>query len=500
MSQFPRKWLSGAAGAGGKIHFIQAHQKTPTIQSEIPVMAEATGQSYPEPEFSGEVQGTTDPSVIKKTAPLVQVEEVQTTDTTAERLGEVPVLTDTKAIKAAEDIADIQFQLPAVDPVLNSSSDAASGAPLTETLPGQSVGSSILGHQSNHPETMATLPSTEPVATNAQIPLADQSQGDHVEVDAHYLHDNEIDSTLGDEQTSYSTSLSSSVREVYYEHGRRYSAYKNAGYIRPNDEKEVDRLDMFHHVLKLVSNGKLYEAPIPKNVQRVLDIGTGTGIWAIDFADEHPSAEVIGIDIAPIQPPFVPPNCKFEIDDIEEEFTYRRPFDFIHCRYMAYAVKSWPKLVQQIYEHTTPGGFVEFTDFDVIIRSDDGSLEGTTMKTWTETLPQAGRLIGREPCPGPKLEGWVRNAGFTNIVVKVYKLPIGPWPKDPNFKLVGAYYHVTVSQGLEGFTLKLYIDVLKWKYEDVKVLLAEVRKDLNNRSIHGYTTMYKVIAQRPGGR
>jgi len=225
--------------------------------------------------------------------------------------------------------------------------------------------------------------------------------------------------------------------------------------------------------------------------------------------------QVIGIDIAPIQPPFVPPNCKFEIDDIEEEFTYRRPFDFIHCRYMAYAVKSWPKLVQQIYEyvlfpstsyhshviprHTTPGGFVEFTDFDVIIRSDDGSLEGTTMKTWTETLPQAGRLIGREPCPGPKLEGWVRDAGFTNIVVKVYKLPIGPWPKDPNFKLVGAYYHVTVSQGLEGFTLKLYVDVLKWKYEEVQVLLAEVRKDLNNRSIHGYTTMYKVIAQRPRG-
>ncbi|GKT45993.1 uncharacterized protein ColSpa_06174 [Colletotrichum spaethianum] len=28
------------------------------------------------------------------------------------------------------------------------------------------------------------------------------------------------------------------------------------------------------------------------NVGRVLDIGTGTGIWAIDFGDEHPDAEV----------------------------------------------------------------------------------------------------------------------------------------------------------------------------------------------------------------
>jgi len=27
-------------------------------------------------------------------------------------------------------------------------------------------------------------------------------------------------------------------------------------------------------------------------VKRVLDVGTGTGIWAIDFGDEHPEATV----------------------------------------------------------------------------------------------------------------------------------------------------------------------------------------------------------------
>lgn len=148
--------------------------------------------------------------------------------------------------------------------------------------------------------------------------------------------------------------------------------------------------------------------------------------------------------------------------------------------------------------HTAPGGFVEFTDFDLVIRSDDGSLDNTTLKTWTDTLPKAGRMLGREPCPGPFLEQWVRDAGFTNITTKIYKLPIGPWPKNPDMKLVGAYYHVTVSQGVEGFSLRLYMNVLKWSYEELQVLLAKVRKDLNTRSIHSYTAMYKVIAQRPG--
>lgn len=45
-----------------------------------------------------------------------------------------------------------------------------------------------------------------------------------------------------------------------------------------------------------LADGKLHLAPI-KNPHRILDIGTGTGIWAIDMADLYPSAEVVGTDI-----------------------------------------------------------------------------------------------------------------------------------------------------------------------------------------------------------
>jgi methylase of polypeptide subunit release factors len=81
-------------------------------------------------------------------------------------------------------------------------------------------------------------------------------------------------------------------------------------------------IDLQHHLFLLTLDGKLYNAPIqdlPGGLHNVLDIGTGTGIWAIDFgkspnhhshvclltivpASEFPSANVIGIDLSPIQP------------------------------------------------------------------------------------------------------------------------------------------------------------------------------------------------------
>jgi methylase of polypeptide subunit release factors len=55
-------------------------------------------------------------------------------------------------------------------------------------------------------------------------------------------------------------------------------------------------------------NNKLSLAPLQKEPHHVLDLGTGTGVWAIEFALEHPTAVVIGIDLTRIQPELYVPN------------------------------------------------------------------------------------------------------------------------------------------------------------------------------------------------
>lgn len=165
--------------------------------------------------------------------------------------------------------------------------------------------------------------------------------------------DQESDLGYESDRASYaSTSLSSSVRDYLFENGRRYHRFREGRYNFPNDEPEQDREDMKHACVKMLCQDQLFFAPIEDgNLQNILDIGTGTGIWAIEMGDQFPSANVMGIDLSPIQPDWVPANVHFVVDDAESEWVYPEDhFDYIHTRHTVMAIKDWPKLYRTAKE------------------------------------------------------------------------------------------------------------------------------------------------------
>ena len=243
--------------------------------------------------------------------------------------------------------------------------------------------------------------------------------------------------------TSYCSTLRSEAHDYYWEHGRRYHSFGGGRYLLPNDDQELNREDMKHHMWRLVLEGALHLSPIGEHPQKILDIGTGSGIWAMQTADAYPSAEVIGFDISPVQPAWVPPNLHFEVDDLEQEWLWRTDaFDLVHCRFMFMSVRDWPGMLRQAYRVLKPGAYIELAELDL---HPGPAYEGMpippVISKWFRVQGEMLQRQGFDMRIASKFKALLEDAGFESVVEEVRNVPWGRWPKDERMKMIG-YWHL----------------------------------------------------------
>jgi hypothetical protein len=209
-----------------------------------------------------------------------------------------------------------------------------------------------------------------------------------------------------------------------------------------------------------------------------------------DFADQFPSAQVVGTDISPIQPAWVPPNCKFEIDDAQMPWTWSvNHFDFVHIRNLHGSISDWPALYAQCFRHTKPGGLIEELEFDIATKSDNVGPDHVYVQ-WNNLFAECGEKMGRTFKVAAQMKQQIIDAGFVDVVEKKWKVPIGGWSSDPKLKRIGLYTLLFLDQSLEGFALYMLKEVMGWEYAEIQVLVAKMRQALRNWRLYPYYEMY----------
>ncbi|KAJ4364314.1 hypothetical protein N0V85_009293 [Neurospora sp. IMI 360204] len=316
--------------------------------------------------------------------------------------------------------------------------------------------------------------------------------------------DEDNDSTLGSDADSSTASIASSILHYRNVLGRTYhsDSVTDTEYWGPNDAKANEMLDILHEAMVKLFDGKLYTSPLnEKEIENAIDIGTGTGVWAIDFADDHPNCNVIGTDISPIQPSWVPPNARFVIDDATKEWTYEENyFDFIHLRFMTGIIKDWDALYKEAYKCAKPGAWIEHLDTDASWSCFDGTMpDDSAIAQWGPIWREVGGKTGIEfnLASSDLMEKGMENAGFTNITSEDHWVPISPWSDDPKMKELGLYQSVAVTHDIEGFLVYLAPTYLGWTQKEIANYAAAVRREFRERKIHGIVKWRMVRAQKP---
>jgi ubiquinone/menaquinone biosynthesis C-methylase UbiE len=203
-------------------------------------------------------------------------------------------------------------------------------------------------------------------------------------------------------------------------------------YPLPKDMDEINRLDFQHYLLRNGFRGN-FAAPVTAPAS-VLDVGCGSGRWAMEVASVFPAARVIGMDlIAPAVDDAQllgngldrrPANYSFVAGNVLEGLPFPdASFDFVHQRLLITAIPRdrWPAVISELVRITRPGGWVELAECGV---AEDGGPGYTGL--WNSWIQMCAKR-GVDFAMGHSIGDLLRTGGLGHVSQHALRFPMGTW-------------------------------------------------------------------------
>ncbi|PCD20242.1 hypothetical protein AU210_016654 [Fusarium oxysporum f. sp. radicis-cucumerinum] len=234
-----------------------------------------------------------------------------------------------------------------------------------------------------------------------------------------------------------------------------------------------------------------------RSYKRVLDVGTASGSWAMDFADEHPGLEVISIDLLPLAPDSVPPNLDFGIVESLDLRTFEKSSsDFVHLRDLKGRISNWGEFAKEIFNVLKPGGVAEFHEGTIQFKAKAELPENSFMKEWGDLFRKAGAERGArfDIIQSGILLNSLRAAGFSEIREYPYDVPIEPSQQQGE---LGQLAWLESVGDIEGSILRLAVENLGWSEERCYMFAAGLRNELKKTTVKPYMTRLAIVCKKP---
>lgn len=176
------------------------------------------------------------------------------------------------------------------------------------------------------------------------------------------------------------------------------------------------------------------------------------------------------------------------MDDAEDQWNFRSRFDLIHARASVLCWRDYAAFVNEAYQALEPGGWLEMQELNHQPTFYGEAANRSAIKKYCDLIVQGVQSQGISVTGFGDMRSLMTARGFVNIEEKRFMWPLGTWAKGRHHRNLGILLKQNFLMVVEALALRP-LSHLGWSREEIQVLLAEVRRELQDNSVDGSAEM-----------